>query len=102
VTLAAILLLFGATALLRVSGPLLHHRIALSEQAKSWLPLPAVALIAALAATSSVLAVGEFAGPARVTGVVVGSLAALARQPFIVVVVLAAVTTALLRLLGVP
>jgi len=101
VTLAAILLFALGTYALRLTGPLLHDRIDLSEGTREWLTLPAVALLSALAVTATLLPGGEFDSIARVAGVTVGILAALRRLPFVLVVLLAAATTALLRQFGV-
>lgn len=65
------------------------------------LPVAAAALLAALAATAALTEAGAFAGYARPAGVLVGLLLAWPRAPFVLVVVAAAGTTALLRLLGV-
>ncbi len=61
-----------------------------------------MALLAALIATATLFSAEEFGGWARATGVAVGALAALRRWPFVLVVVLAAGVTAVLRLCGVP
>lgn len=66
------------------------------------LPYAALALLAALAATSAVIESGEFAGVARPAGVAAGLVAGLLRAPFAVAVVIAAAVAAGLRLLGVP
>jgi hypothetical protein len=62
----------------------------------------AATLLAALAATSALTEAGAFAGFARPAGVLVGVLLAWCRAPFAVVVIAAAGTAALLRLVGVP
>jgi Branched-chain amino acid transport protein (AzlD) len=75
-----------------------------------WLParaarlidLGATALLVALVATAALTEAGGFAGWARATGVLVGGLAAWRKAPFVLVVVAAAATAALLRLAGVP
>ncbi len=87
---------------LRLAGVVLGGRLRLREPVARLLPLAAVALLAALAATSALLAAGHPAGVARPVGVLAGVLAAWRRAPFIVVVVVAAGTAALLRLAGVP
>jgi hypothetical protein len=56
----------------------------------------------ALVATAALIEDGGFAGWARPVGVAVGALAAWRRAPFVLVVVLAAATTAGLRAVGVP
>lgn len=59
-------------------------------------------LLIALAATSALTEGHSFAGWARPAGVLAGVLLAARRAPFPVVVIAACVTTALLRLAGVP
>ena len=66
-----------------------------------YLPVGAATLLAALAATAALSEAGGFAGYARPAGVLVGLLLAWRRAPFVLVVVAAAATTAVLRLLGV-
>ena len=100
VTLVSILLFAGGTYALRLAGPVLYNRIDVSDRTRRWLTLPTVALLAALAATATLLPGGEFDSVARVVGVAVGIVAALRRLPFVVVVLLAAGTTAVLRQLG--
>jgi hypothetical protein len=86
VTWTALLVLAAATYSLRVAGLVLRDR----------LRLPALV-------TVSTLADGDaFAGWARPVGVLAGALAAWRRAPFVLVVLLAAGTTAGLRALGVP
>lgn len=66
--------------------------------------LPVLAALAAVAlvATAALTDGSGFAGWARATGVAVAAVAAWLRTPFVVVVLLAAGTTAVLRALGVP
>ena len=87
---------------LRIAGPLLRSRLRLPAAVQTYLSHSAVALLAALIATAALFAGADFAGWARPAGVLAGALAAWRRLPFVVVVVGAAVTTALLRLAGVP
>jgi len=87
---------------MRLAGVLLGDRLRLSDPVARLLPLAAVALLAALAATAALTEGGGFAGVARPVGVLAGVIAAWRRLPFIAVVVIAAVTAAVLRLLGVP
>jgi branched-subunit amino acid transport protein len=87
---------------LRIAGPLLRSRLRLPAAVQTYLSHSAVALLAALIATAALFAGPEFAGWARPAGVLAGALAAWRKLPFVVVVVGAAVTTALLRLAGVP
>ena len=87
---------------LRIAGPLLRSRLRLPAVVQTYLSHSAVALLAALIATAALFVGSEFAGWARPAGVLAGALAAWRKLPFVVVVVGAAVTTALLRLAGVP
>jgi branched-subunit amino acid transport protein len=102
VLIASILALGVGTYAMRLSGVLLRERLELSESVQRLLPMAAAALLAALAATAALTQSGGFAGIARPAGVAVGALLAWRRAPFVVVVVAAAVTAALLRLAGVP
>lgn len=99
--IAVILALAAGTYGFRVAGVLLRDRLDLPEWSRHLLPVGAAALLAALAATAALTEAGGFAGYARPAGVLVGLLLAWRRAPFVLIVVAAAGTTALLRLLGV-
>jgi branched-subunit amino acid transport protein len=101
-TWIAIAVLALGTYAMRLAGPLLRSRFTVPEAVERYLSLAAVALLAALVATATLLDGAEFAGYARPVGVLVGAALAWRKLPFVVVVVTAAATTALLRLLGVP
>jgi len=98
----AVLALAAGTYLLRLAGLALRGRLRVPERAERYLDLGATALLVALVATAALTDGAGFAGWARAGGVAVGALAAWRRAPFVLVVVLAAAVTALLRLLGVP
>jgi branched-subunit amino acid transport protein len=98
----AVLTLAAGTYLLRVSGLVLRHRMHVPDRVQRYLDLGATALLVALVATAALTDGTGFAGWARPAGVAVGVLAAWRKLPFVLVVVLAAGTTAGLRLLGVP
>ncbi|QES51822.1 branched-chain amino acid transporter [Streptomyces venezuelae] len=100
--LAAMLALAGGTFLLRLSGPALRARVTFPQRAEKLLEVSAVVLLAALAATSALAEGADFAGVARPAGVAVGGVLAWRKAPFLVVVLAAAGTAALLRLAGVP
>ena len=99
-TLLPILLLAAGTFAFRFGGVLLRDRITVSERVKGLLSTSAVVLLVALVATSALAKGQEFAGWALPAGVFVGGLLAWRKAPFVVVVVAAALTTALLRLAG--
>ncbi|GGM72242.1 hypothetical protein GCM10012275_48450 [Longimycelium tulufanense] len=101
-TLTTVLVLASGTYALRLAGPLLRDRLHLPERVERIMSHAATALLAALVATAALTADGGFSGWARPLGVAVGALAAWRRLPFVAVVVLAASTTALLRLVGIP
>ena len=94
---AGLLTLSAGTFAFRFFGPVLRERIAFPPWAAKLLEA------AAVVATSAALTEGHgFVGPARPAGVLVGGILAWRKAPFLVVVLAAAATTAVLRLLGVP
>ncbi|MCO1653471.1 AzlD domain-containing protein [Pseudonocardia humida] len=101
-TLTAVLSLAAGTYLLRLAGLLLRDRFAMPERVQRYVDLGATALLVALVATAALTEDGGLAGWARPLGVAVGAVAAWRRAPFVLVVVIAAATTAGLRALGVP
>lgn len=100
--IAAVLALAVGTYAFRVTGVLLRDRIRLPPLARILLPVAAAVLLAALAATAALTEAGGFAGYARPAGVLVGLVLAWRQAPFVLVVLAAAGTAAVLRLLGVP
>ena len=98
---AGLLTLSAGTLAFRFSGPVLRQRITFPPQAERLLEVSAVVLLAALVATTSLTNPGGSAGLARPAGVLVGGVLAWRKAPFLVVVLAAAATTAILRLLGV-
>jgi branched-subunit amino acid transport protein len=101
-TWLGIAVLAAGTYAFRLAGPLLRARISVSDAAKQYLSLGAVALLSALIATATLTTGHGFAGWARPIAVLVGVVLAWRRLPFVVVVIGAAVTAAVLRLLGLP
>ncbi|MFC5994148.1 AzlD domain-containing protein [Pseudonocardia hispaniensis] len=101
-TWEAVLALAAGTYLLRLGGLVLRNRVEMPERVERYLDLSATALLVALVATAALTGPGAFAGWARPAGVAVGALAAWRKVPFVIVVLLAAATTAGLRALGVP
>jgi branched-subunit amino acid transport protein len=101
VTIAAILVLAIGTYAYRIVGPTLGGRLKLSERVRRILLIAAAVLLLALVTTSALTQGHGFAGWARPAGIGVGAVLAVRRAPFVVVVLAAAATTALLRLAGV-
>jgi branched-subunit amino acid transport protein len=94
--------LSAGTLAFRLSGPALRQRLAFPPWAQRLLEAAAVVMLAALVATTALTKGHGFAGLARPAGVLVGGVLAWRKAPFLVVVIAAAGTTAVLRLLGVP
>ena len=86
----------------RLVGLLLPGRVRVPAGVERYFDLGATALLLALVAVSTFTQDGGSAGWARPLGVLVGAVAAWRRVPFVLVVILAAGTTALLRLAGLP
>jgi branched-subunit amino acid transport protein len=101
--LVAFTFILGAgTFALRLAGPSLRNKIEISPRVEKLMAVSVVVLFAALIATSALIEGHEFAGIARPAGVAVGGLLAWRKAPFVVIVIAAAATAALLRLAGVP
>ncbi len=95
-------ILGAGTFAMRFAGPSLRSRVEISPKAERLMSVAVVVLFAALIATSALIEGHEFAGIARPAGVVAGGVLAWRKAPFVVVVIAAAATAALLRLAGVP
>ena len=102
VLIAGLGLLAAGTFAFRLAGPVLRSRLAFPASAAKLLEVAAVVLLAALVAVTALTSGHGFGGYARASGVLVGGVLAWRKAPFIVVVLAAAATTALLRLAGVP
>ncbi|MER6286620.1 AzlD domain-containing protein [Streptomyces sviceus] len=100
-TVAMILAMAVGTYAFRLVGPVLHGRVELPERLRELLSAGAIVLLVALLATGALTEGGGFAGWARPAGVLVGAVLAWRRAPFVVVVLAAAATTAVLRAAGV-
>ncbi|MET0136003.1 MAG: AzlD domain-containing protein [Kibdelosporangium sp.] len=101
--MVVVTLVVGAgTFLFRVAGPVLRSRVEISPRAERLMTISVVVLFAALVATAALIEAQDFAGFARPAGVAVGGVLAWRKAPFVVVVLAAAATAAVLRLLGVP
>lgn len=92
----------AATYAFRAAGPWLGERLRIPEAVEQLMADSAVVLLTALVAVATFFDGHAFAGPSRVIGVAVGAVLAWRRASFVLVVVAAAATTAVLRLLGMP
>ncbi|SDN09380.1 Branched-chain amino acid transport protein (AzlD) [Streptomyces sp. cf386] len=100
-TVAMMLTLAVGTYAFRLVGPVLHGRVELPARVQELLSAGAIVLLVALLATGALTEGGGFAGWARPAGVLVAGVLAWRRAPFPVVVLGAAVATAVLRAAGV-
>lgn len=100
-TLTVVLALAAGTYGIRFAGPQLRNRITVPPRVQMLLSMAATALLLALVAVNAFVPGGKFGGWALLVGVGVGAIAAWRKVPFVLVVLLAAGTTAVLRLFGV-
>lgn len=95
------LVLGVGTFTLRLAGPTLRSKVEISERVQRLMTIAVIVLFSALVATSALIEGHGFAGIARPAGVLVGAVLVWRKAPFVVVVIAAAATAAVLRLLGV-
>jgi branched-subunit amino acid transport protein len=98
----AVFALGVGTFAFRLAGPVLRARVELSPRVEKLMMTGVAVLFAALVATSTLVGANEFAGYARPAGVLVGGVLAWRKVAFVIVVIAAAGTAAVLRLSGVP
>ncbi|ONF83027.1 hypothetical protein BXA16_08000 [Salmonella enterica subsp. enterica serovar Typhimurium] len=96
-----IALLSAGTYLMRLGGAKLGSRLALSERSQALLSDAATVLLFSVALATTFYEGEHFAGMARVLGVGFAVFLAWRKMPLIVVIIAAAVVTALLRLAGI-
>lgn len=89
------------TYLMRFGGARLGNKLALSERAQALLSDAATTLLFSVALAATLYEGEHFAGMARVLGVMFALFLAWRKMPLIVVILSAAVVTALLRVVGV-
>lgn len=82
----------------RAAGPMLNARFTMKPRMVELMSTAAIVLLVALMVTSTFVDGDELADPARPLGVLVGGVLAWRRAPFVVVVISAGVTAALVRL----
>lgn len=92
----------AGTYLVRLSGLLLRRRLHLPAGVRRHLDLGATALLIALVAVATFTQGDGFGGWARPVGVSLGAVAAWRKLPLVVVVLVAADGTAVVRLAGLP
>jgi len=97
--LAGALLLAAGTYGLRLAGPAMRSRITFPDRAERLLESASVVVLTSLMAVMTVTGGGGYARPA---GVLVGGVLAWRKAPFLVCVLAAAATTAVLRAIAGP
>lgn len=100
--LVGIAVLAAGTYAFRFAGPVLAARWTLPDRLQQLTTAGTVVLLTALVATATFIDGSDIASPARILGVVAGGVLAWRRAPFVIVVLVAAGTAALLRLAGMP
>ena len=90
----------AATVLLKGAGPVLAAGRSLPRSSAGVLELLAPALLAALVATNAFASDGELVLDERGAGLAAAAIAVLLKAPLLAVIVVAAVTAALLRAIG--
>lgn len=101
--LAGLGILAAGTYGFRWAGPALRSRLTVPKRFTKLLDAAAVTLLAALVAVTGLTEGHDIApGYARPAGVLVAGVLAWRKAPFIVIVLAAAATAAMLRLIGVP
>lgn len=98
--LIVMIVLASGTYLLKSAGPLLLGDRRLPPRVQSVVDLLPAALLASLAAVSTVAAGASLVIDARIVGLVVAGVALWRRVPFVLVIVLASAATALVRLVS--
>ena len=93
-------ILSAGTYLMRLGGAKLGSRLALSERSQALLSDAATVLLFSVALATTFYEGEHFAGMARVLGVGFAVFLAWRKMPLIVVIISAAVVTAMLRLAG--
>lgn len=99
--LAGTLALALGTYAFRFAGPVLRRRMNISPRVVQLLEIASVVLLTALAVTTLMPSGEGHIGFALPAGVLVAIILAWRRAPLLVVILSAAITTAVLRLLGV-
>jgi uncharacterized membrane protein len=99
--IGGIAILSAGTYLMRLGGAKLGNKLALSERSQALLSDAATTLLFAVALAATLYEGEHFAGMARVLGVMFALFLAWRKMPLIVVIISAAVVTALLRFAGV-
>lgn len=97
--LTGIALLAVGTYVMRASGALLSGRFSVSSHVKNLLSMGAIVILFAVAVTMTTFSGQELSDWPKIAGVAVAGLLTWYKKPFLLIVLAAAVITALLRYL---
>ncbi|GAA0334141.1 AzlD domain-containing protein [Morganella psychrotolerans] len=97
--LTGIALLAVGTYVMRASGALLSGRFSVSSHVKNLLSMGAIVILFAVAVTMTIFSGQELSDWPKIAGVAVAGLLTWYKKPFLLIVLAAAVVTALLRYL---
>ncbi len=84
---------------MRASGALLRGRVILSENSKALFSAAAIIILFSVAVTSTLFSGEQLSDWQKIVGVLVAGVLTWYKKPFIVIVLSAAIVTALLRLI---
>ncbi|WP_283533918.1 AzlD domain-containing protein [Proteus mirabilis] len=95
--IAGIAILTVGTYAMRISGILLNNKTGMSERVKEMFSLSAIVILFSVAMTSTFFDGDQLADIAKIIGVGVAGVLTWKKKPFILVVLSAAIITAMLR-----
>lgn len=95
--LTGILILAVGTYLMRASGAILKDKIVLSDNSQALFSAAAIVILFSVAVTSTIFDGSHLSDLPKVVGVLVAGVLTWFKKPFILIVLSAAVVTALLR-----
>nr|WP_040691204.1 AzlD domain-containing protein [Providencia burhodogranariea] len=97
--LGGILLLAVGTYLMRASSAIFKGKVVLSDNTKTLFSAAAIVILFSVAVTSTVFEGNHLSDIPKITGVLVAGILTWYKKPFLVIVLSAAIITALLRLI---
>ncbi len=95
--LSGILLLAVGTYLMRASGAILKDKVVLSDNSKALFSAAAIVILFSVAITSTLFAGDNVSDIPKIVGVLFAGILTWYKKPFILIVLSAAIVTALLR-----
>ena len=99
--LVGAIILAGGTYTMRLGGAKLGNRLTLSDQSSALLTDAAMTLLFSVALAATFYSNGHFAGFSRIAGVFIGGILAWRKKSMILIIIISAMVTALLRSIGI-